>query len=74
MTKNSIKKIVRYDNFAREIPIKEKNFIRDEEKRENRLYYIKIISIVCCGLLLSFIFAKSIKKIPYDSSLMTQGV
>ena len=75
MDKNSIKKnLVKYHNFARELPIKDKQIIMDEQKKENRMYYGKIIIIVLAGILLSFIGAKTIRKNVKENTLLSQGV
>ena len=75
MDKKSIKKnMVKYDNFARALPIKEKQLIMDEQRKENRLYYLKIVVVVISGILLSFFAAKAIKKEAVKTTLLYQGV
>ena len=75
MDKKSIKKtMVKYDNFARALPIKEKQLIMDEQRKENRLYYLKIVVVVISGILLSFFAAKAIKEKAVKNTLLAQGV
>lgn len=75
MVKKSIKKeIIGYNNFARSLIIKEKQIIQDEEKKENRIFYLKIVVFFISAIFISVLVTKTLKRNPDITNFIYSSV